>query len=402
MSSNHIILSFLGVGRYVKETDENVYDETTYQWKGESCTTSFIQVAVHKFFPCEQHFVACTDIAFEKQGEKLKQVLDFNRVSIPDGNNENEVWEMFKCIADAIPAKSSLILDVTHGFRHQPMMALAIAVYLRVVKQVQIERIVYGAYDARNKDANISPVFDLTPFLQVIDWAVATEQFLKYGNANFLRDILKTVHLQSRKDSSGYQAKSLQSFGKKLAELSEALSLVRPDETPKIVKETQKILLSVKEELGQIPYAYPLLHLLNQSDARLAQFRIQEDENLFTASGFKVQAAMLRYYIETEQFVQAATLAREAMVSKYCVLKNYNPIGKEDRKKVEELLNCVVKVNQEEKNKNVENVFSLWGKITQLRNDLNHAGMRDYPLLASKAIKQVKDCGGQIALWLEA
>lgn len=38
-------------------------------------------------------------------------------------------------------------LDITHGFRYLPMLALLSVMHLRVVRAVQIQGIYYGAYD---------------------------------------------------------------------------------------------------------------------------------------------------------------------------------------------------------------------------------------------------------------
>jgi CRISPR-associated Csx2 family protein len=101
---------------------------------------------------------------------------------------------MFALLADALPENSQVIVDVTHGFRSQPMLALAAGVYLRTVKNVTIDRIVYGAYEARDTHTNTAPVVDLTSFLDLIDWSVSAGQFIKYGNARPLSSLLNELH----------------------------------------------------------------------------------------------------------------------------------------------------------------------------------------------------------------
>lgn len=392
----NIILSFLGTGRYIKETDENVYDETIYHWENQQCSTPFVQQAIHSFFNHDVHFVAHTQTAKEKQGEKLAQLISYKGINIPNGDSELELWEMFKVIADTIPAQCNLIIDVTHGFRHQPMLALAIAVYLRTVKDVKIDKILYGAYEARNKDTNVTPVYDLTHFLDIIDWASATSTFLKYGNANPLKDILREAHIKSR-DSEIYKAKSIQSIGTKLAELGNALAVVRPQEAIEKANLTQKSLESAAEELNKVPQAYPFIHLLEKSQDYIKRFQLPE-EHLFTPAGFKVQAAMIRYYLETEQHVQASTLAREAMVSKICMQETATEVLRYEggRKSAEEKLNLWALPESA----NNKQIGSLWKNLRDLRNDINHAGMRLEALKSSKTIQQVQKYCEEVAEWI--
>ena len=69
-----------------------------------------------------------------------------------------------------------IILDVTHGFRSLPMLIFVVAAYLRQMKYVVLERVVYGAYEAKDENYN-APVFDLTLMVELMDWFHGLDSF---------------------------------------------------------------------------------------------------------------------------------------------------------------------------------------------------------------------------------
>ena len=151
---------------------------------------------------------------------------------------------MFALLADALPERSQVIVDVTHGFRSQPMLALAAGMYLRTVKNVTIERIVYGAYEARDTHTNTAPIFDLTSFLDLIDWSVSAEQFIKYGNARPLSKLLSNLHKESTAQPEHDTTQKLKHVGEQLAKLSDNLAVNRPRA---IVQQTQNLPETIAE-----------------------------------------------------------------------------------------------------------------------------------------------------------
>ena len=70
-------------------------------------------------------------------------------------------------------------LDVTHGFRHLPMLAILAALHLRSVRGAEIGGIWYGAYDP---DSGAAPVHDLAGLLHIADWLQALHTYDKDGD----------------------------------------------------------------------------------------------------------------------------------------------------------------------------------------------------------------------------
>ncbi|MBF0471948.1 MAG: TIGR02221 family CRISPR-associated protein [Gammaproteobacteria bacterium] len=100
-------------------------------------------------------------------------------VIIPYCRNETEQMELLRIIADQVGQGEKVQLDVTHGFRHLPMLALMSSLYLRQVKEADVTRIWYGAYDP---DTGNAPVHDLTGLLRLADGIQALNSFDKDGD----------------------------------------------------------------------------------------------------------------------------------------------------------------------------------------------------------------------------
>jgi CRISPR-associated DxTHG motif protein len=159
------------------------YETVTYVWREQhredACETHLFPEAVSRIFRPSRLLVLVTEAAcnfkpnaaektyLEVLQERLGELVE--PVGIPEGRSERELWEIFDRIASAVPERASILLDVTHAFRSIPMIVFAVAAYLRRVKSVRVERIVYGAYEARDpfrpdpQPEDRAPILDLTP-----------------------------------------------------------------------------------------------------------------------------------------------------------------------------------------------------------------------------------------------
>lgn len=375
-------LSFLGTGSY---------KETTYQLADKRCKTNLMPFAVQQFFEPEQMFVAQTKEANDTHGASLRAMCAYTPIDIPSGRTADELWQMFGSIANAIPENTGLVIDVTHGFRSQPIIALAIALYLQTAKNVKIEKIIYGAFDDKNAD-NISPVFDLTPFLEMINWTTAAEQFLKYGDAAKLKDQLRATHGKTYSPDSPFRALRLNAVGDELAKLTDALSLVRPSEVLSNSKKLAEELKKAQPDFQNIIAAKPFSFLLDKVVNRFSSF--SQTANLFSESGFQAQAQMIEFYLQTEQYQQAILLGREAIVSKVCVQHNLSVLNKE-REQAEYLLRqwsepLSRKQPVAKEYSKYKELAQLWNKTIDIRNDMAHAGMNEKPADTKSLIQRIK------------
>ena len=170
---NTIILSALGTGAYREARYRSEHHP-------ETITTGLFAVALHRWYPEAEVKLLATDVAWEgANGDYVREHHpDFERVRIPEGRTEAEAWELFGAMTDAVPPGSRVIFDITHGLRSLPMLGFLALSYLRVVRNVTVERVYYGALDLTPREEGaLTPVVDLTPLVGLLDWAQAAKRF---------------------------------------------------------------------------------------------------------------------------------------------------------------------------------------------------------------------------------
>lgn len=91
-------------------------------------------------------------------------------VLIPQGQDEAELWAIFESVYSA--AADSLAMDVTHGFRSTPLVAVSALRFISETDGLAAPRIFYGAWEARNAQ-NVAPMFDLSVIMHMDRWARA-------------------------------------------------------------------------------------------------------------------------------------------------------------------------------------------------------------------------------------
>lgn len=386
-------LTFLGTSNY---------SMTTYEFQGRKVETHLFPIAFAEFFPLDEMKVVVTEQAKEMHFSALKQKLKdkciVEDIIVPAGKSEKELWAMFDEIVAKIPPESEILIDVTHGFRSMPILSLAISVYLRRILNVKIKHILYGAFDAPDKKDNITPVFDLTSFLFLIDWTLAIDKFVNLGHAKELSILLEQSHQQAYQkpanDSSDLPRK-LKSLAGKIGKVTNALAAIRPKETTETAFAMVNSIDNVTHEVET--WAKPFAATLNQARDEYSNL-ISRSGQFFDDSGLHAQMEIIKWYLDKQQYAQAITLAREWLISKVCTMKNLNPAKDQDRNFVTKLLG---KWTENIKNQNpipgkigdiaCKEVAKLYGSLCDIRNDMNHAGMREFPRSAKSLIKNIQE-----------
>lgn len=388
--SEQVALSFLGLSDY---------EETTYVWEEETCTTKYMQEAVRELFSPSRLFVAMTPPVREKHDASLRERLSYERLDIPNGQSEEEWWAVFETIAGAIPGDSELTIDITHGFRSQPLVVLAAALYLEAASDVEVEQIVYGAFD-KNSESPETEVHDLTSFLSLIEWSVAARQFLRDGSASSLAALMKEIQGTAYRTGAEVKPQHTSSAGTQLERFTESLSVVRPREVgEERAPDLTDAIQSLSNDVDRVPQLGPLSVLLGRIQERVSPM---QTTSLFDEDGFAAQVEMMRFYLKTEQLQQAVTLAREAMVSHRALELGYSPepVSKEEeggRRKAENNLNNLAHMPAENRSTDGGALADLWSSLTEVRNDINHAGMRADPSPGPSLSSTVREIVEEVA-----
>jgi len=93
---------------------------------------------------------------------------------IPDCSTKTEQVQLLEILADEVDQSDKVDLDITHGFRHLPMLALLAALHLEKVKSVEISDIWYGSYDP---DTGKAAVMHLRGLLHIAEWLEALAEY---------------------------------------------------------------------------------------------------------------------------------------------------------------------------------------------------------------------------------
>ncbi|MBW4595327.1 MAG: TIGR02221 family CRISPR-associated protein [Brasilonema angustatum HA4187-MV1] len=409
------IISFLGF---------NNYDETTYlNPRGSGgYKTPFFQEALVEFYKPETLYVLLTKTvetvalkgASEPNWDALKNRLD-KKVNlqpiknIPEQNSPSDIWWIFQQVTNCLEHGDTVIFDITHSFRSVPVVALIAVSYLRVVRSVNIEGLLYGAFEAKNKATNETPTFDLLPIVSLLEWTTATDQFIKTGNGQALASLLHSSNSKTENLATSIDG------------IAQGLQLLRPmDVMQKAANLPQHIAEAAPIISQSVP---PFVSLLERVKKDYCDFGLANpiDYQKNAQASLLRQLKMVEWYAAKGQTVQALSMAREWLPSLLCYHFNLDPLDKESREEMELLLNGG-KIKDKEDNTIKESRYldewlklpkqkkkqlnKLWGgefNLANLRNDVLHAGFRKNPKNAKDILHQteaiIKELQTIITVW---
>lgn len=110
---------------------------------------------------------------------------------IPYARDEAEQADILRRLAAVLQPGEHLWIDVTHGFRHLPMLALVAARYLARVVRVEVEEIYYGALEMTPPaPGSETPVLKLRGLLSMLDWVDALATYDKDGDYGVFAPLL--------------------------------------------------------------------------------------------------------------------------------------------------------------------------------------------------------------------
>lgn len=382
MSNEVRLVSFLGTGdyapvRYFRPEAEGADVETPY-----------VAFALARMLGSADVRIACTHAAERKHGAALCE--EFTRAGLgaprferlEDGKSTDELWENFRRLRELVAAQGAreIVLDITHGFRSQPFFAGAVVSFVRAVSDTDSTmRIFYGAFEQRGADGR-APIWDLSPFVELVDWTHAIRQFHATGDARRLATLADRLARRLSADwaLSGQEGEPprFRQFAKALTEFGDALATIRTGElllaqgrVPSAAARLAAAARAVREEIAR--YAPPLAEILENDIVRIARELILQQDHLAGEEGRRVMAALARRYLHFGRFSEAAIALREGWVNLYAVPSACRPGGgfdKEARKCAECQWTAACRQQR---------------SIAEVRNDLEHGGFRPQPLPAA-------------------
>lgn len=372
-----ILVSFLGTGNY---------KPGQYTLAGQVAqTTPFVQVAQCELLGIKRAIILVTDGpnggSREKNWPKLFEELQqfgvgAEAVSIPTCANEREFWELFRILSELLQRHSGdeVILDITHSFRTIPFFAGAVLMFQRLTRSgtSNVSRILYGEGPSFDHPTTAPPpqlpIWDLSSFLELLDWSQALGQFLETGNANRLGTLTETLGTKEvkianeQKDHSRRDAfRSLKTLGKTLKEVS--LNLAGNRTKALLVDETKsncsvaRALSNIKESRSLIQSELPpLAFMLDKIQTMLEPM---SQGFVHGQDGMKSWLHLAKLYLEFGRYADCSATLREGLIN--LNLQMDQVFVKDSRNKTHAGLGILAQT------------------IMDMRNDLNHCGYRSNP-----------------------
>ena len=402
------LLTFLGVTKY---------NETCYTWQDQECKTKFAPVASCHFLKPDSLTIFLTEDAegqiFPEFKDALPMGLLVQPVPVPLGEDEQELWQIFEQVSTAVQTGEEVAFDITHGLRSFPLVGLLVAAFLRAGMDVTLKAVLYGAYDVgKVVSPGCTPMFDLSPMLALLEWTTAAERFKRTGDARPLASLVN----QQRKDLAmaaqgnpdllqevGY----LGNLAGSLTSISQSLRLIRPHQAMESIAGLKERVQKAEPVLLRTAAARPFSLVLEgvvQSYLPLASPDPLELENI--QKTLMIEREMIHWYIDREQWVQAVSLAREWLVSWIMIQLGLKTITQLNaRHRIESVVGGEASDYMAAKKtgkpflaiflaelSNNEGILSLWLELTDVRNDIDHAGMREDPGKPEDLISRIKTC----------
>ncbi len=388
--------------------DKGLKAGTVYAWQGREYEGGVFSLALRQFVEHDRMLVCNTPEA-ERNTWPALQALNDPRivpVPIPHGETTAELWEMFDAITEQVSEGETVIFDITHGLRSLPFLVFLFAAYLKSAKRVTIEAIYYGALEL----AKPAPVIDLSEFVSILDWLTATDRFVQVGDGRALAELLKAgmpPGAQMRDDlDARAMGHHLRAASEAIDKVSLALWLTRPLEAMQAAARLGQALTQARPDIAQ--RARPFGVLAEQVRAAYTPFALSAPaEPVNTPADLRIQLAMVRWYLDKGQVVQAVTLAREWLVSllvwKLCAGDLLDQ--KNARWPVEQALNNAVerargaaqgvipsRMDDPLASLRVrDELLAVWSRLRDLRNDLAHVGMNDRATTAARLCREADD-----------
>ena len=310
----------------------------------------------------------------------LRDDIPIRYRDIPWGGSSDELWKIFDRLRECFEVSSGtdLVVDITHGFRSQPFFAAAVLSFVRLVRNVSPAAIYYAAFEAKDSDGR-APIWDVTGFVEVLDWALALHLFLNTGRAQRLNEILagEAQKFSSAGDKGGDRGKfdpffrAVNAWSENFDTLRVGDLLLKSGQRP---SSAERLKQAIDDEQFRTVIASrlkPIEPLLDEICKKFAEPLVC-DNSLVSEQGRHALLNLARLYSEMGRYIEAATVVREATVTLFATSeegwrpgRSWKPgFSVQARREAER--NCGITLGRK---------FNA--KVSDVRNDLDHAGFNE-------------------------
>ncbi len=309
-------------------------------------------------------------------------------ISIPDGKNEREMWQIFESTVKKIEDGDELYFDLTHSFRYLPMLMLVLGNYAKFLRKVTVQSITYGNYEARDQQTNRAPIVDLLPLSMLQDWTFATADFIKNGYTDRLVELsqkgLKPLLMdgETRKDENVTGLNKLVSHLKdfssqiQICRGMDIVSSISADNIKKDIQSLQKIVIPQLEPvLQEIHRSLDVFSTTGGVLNMLHAARWCYDNQLFQQATTYLEEGVISFFCLRHQIPLDCRQKRELITSAFFIISNDIPetVWKVGNPDWMDLLHEII----DDINLHYSDLIKTFNSVVDMRNDYNHCGMRE-------------------------
>lgn len=344
--------------------------------------------------------------------KKLSLAAKVVALPFKEGYTEEDIMQNFLTIVEQLYEGDEVIFDITHSFRSLPMLNLVALNYARVLRGARIERIHYGAFEVLGEprevkenipvEQRIAPIFDLTPYVTLMDWAFAVDDFVRYGMAERLAEMVRAKAIPVLRETRGEdeRAKAFRKFIDSLHGLAMSIYTCRCRE----LMERDWKSLDLEKLSQSYTFLPPFVPLLEKLEQKVKGF-VDGD------SWSKAEAAV-KWCLEHGMIQQGYTILQEAIITETARIMGVDDVyDKDQRKFVSSLLSVKVQKKPLEEWKGVlgdrreeaiewcekggehlDRLAVAFDRLSKLRNDINHCGCRKDPRKPKDLVEKLEKC----------
>ncbi len=333
--------------------------------------------------------------------------MEIGFARVPRGTTAEERWAIFGTIVRLLDPgpltgevverepPSAIVLDITHGFRSQPFFAASAVAFVRSQQRRRRGatgpsiRILYAAYDAR--DEGIAPVWDMTQFVDALEWDAAIDGLMRYGRAD---DLAQLVQRDQKEANSAVQAEGGASFprlkglGATAKQFADGLTTARIPAL--LTKHAGALAREIEQSRSAVVQRIP--PLAAQLDELDSWARSVQATAVVSGEGLQSSLALARLYLRLERYAEAAITLRETAVTAWSLRRPRADVLQPaagtafDRQREED----DHAIRDASTAADPEPLAAVFRNVANLRNDVQHGAYRSSPRQAEGVRKQLE------------
>ncbi|WP_373500892.1 TIGR02221 family CRISPR-associated protein [Desulfococcus sp.] len=337
-----------------------------------------------------------------KQCQGLKNRIDLlnlpfpvEAIPIPEGHSEEEIWDIFQLVFGILKEDDEVVFDITHAFRSIPMLAIVILNYARVLKNIRLLGIYYGAFEALGPSWEVAkmpveerraPLLNLSSLNRLMEWTFAVDRFLEAGDAKEVSRLAREAAAPILKNSRGKDtgASATRGIANALEFFSKNLNTCRG---PIVVKAAEYLKSELNKAMN-VEDVKPLVPLFEHIRKRVSQFRgdtvhdgVQAakwclDHNLIQQGYTILQETLITHFVNNNEQDSGVIDNRNIAAAAVWFAKDDTP---EDKWYGDAGKDRALTIKYIRMFKTMEGLSDLYRQMKPYRDDLLHAGYRNDP-----------------------